>query len=134
MALDPGLRRDDGEGLDYGLGHQVAFLQPATHAPLPRMSTTSPDNTRWTGAKAAAFLKALASHGKVAAAARSVGMSRQAAYRLRARAPKFAEMWDWAMREARAKRAAEREAARKVHPLLARGPVRPPGDTSRRKG
>ena len=82
-----------------------------------------PDNTRWTGPKAAQFLKALSRTGKVAPAAREVGMSRQAAYRLRERAPKFAQMWDWAMREAVRRQAEAREAKRRarVHPLLARG-------------
>lgn len=42
-----------------------------------------------------AFLSALAVHGSVAAAARSVGMSRNSAYRLRARlGPGFGELWD----------------------------------------
>lgn len=89
----------------------------------PPPAPATPDNTRWTGPKAAAFLKALASHGEVARAAREVGMSRQAAYRLRARAPKFASMWDWAMREAADRRAKARAARRSVHPLLARGPA-----------
>ena len=40
---------------------------------------------RWTTPKALAFLEALAKTGKVAAAARAVGMSRQAGYRLRDR-------------------------------------------------
>ena len=40
---------------------------------------------RWTVPKVAAFLRALSESGSVAEAARSVGMSRQAAYRLRAR-------------------------------------------------
>jgi len=40
---------------------------------------------RWTVPKAMAFLEALARCGEVAEAARAVGMSRQAAYRLRAR-------------------------------------------------
>ncbi len=88
---------------------------------MPPPAPSSPDNTRWNGPKAAAFLKALAHYGKVAKAAREVGMSRQAAYRLRARAPKFAEMWDWAMREAADRRAKARAARRSVHPLLARG-------------
>jgi len=94
---------------------------PPPHHPHP----ATPDHTRWTGAKAAAFLKALATHGKIAAAARKVGMSRQAAYRLRARAPKFAEMWDWAMREAKVRRVEARVLAaerRAIHPLLARAP------------
>ncbi|MFB0614190.1 hypothetical protein [Aurantiacibacter poecillastricola] len=96
----------------------------STATPTPPIEVAT-DTTRWTGPKAAAFLKALARHGKVAKAAREVGMSRQAAYRLRARAPKFAEMWDWAMREAEARRVEAHAAGRRgpVHPLLARGPV-----------
>ena len=80
----------------------------------------TPDRSRWTGEKATAFLKALASSGKVAPAARSVGMSREAAYRLRARAPKFAEFWEIAMADAARARAAARRARKQVHPLLAR--------------
>ena len=42
-----------------------------------------------------AFLKALVATLSVAAAARSVGMSRQSAYRLRARlGPEFGRVWD----------------------------------------
>ncbi len=40
---------------------------------------------RWTLPKAMAFLRALAESGSVTEAARAVGMSRQAAYRLKAR-------------------------------------------------
>ncbi|ABC64043.1 hypothetical protein [Erythrobacter litoralis] len=94
----------------------------------PAPNTPSPDRTRWTGEKAARFLKLLAEHGQVARAARSVGMSRQAAYRLRARAPKFAEYWELAMQDARldkwTRRAQARGVRKPVHPLLARGPGR----------
>lgn len=93
-----------------------------------------PDNTRWTGEKAAAFLKALARTGKVAPAARAVGMSRQAAYRLRARAPQFAALWLTAMAAAREQRTAARSRRKPVHPLLAREVTLPlgEGDTSAR--
>jgi len=84
---------------------------------------TAPDNTHWTGDKAKAFLRALARYGKVAPAARAVGMSRQAAYRLRGRAPQFAQMWELAMEQARRQRASARH-GRRVHPLLAKGPGR----------
>ena len=88
-------------------------------------TTPHPDNTRWTGAKAETFLKLLARHGKVARAARSVGMSRQAAYRLRARAPKFAEYWNLAMEQAALirweRQARTRKRPKAVHPLLAKG-------------
>ena len=87
------------------------------------MENQTPDNTRWTGDKAADFLKALARCGKVAPAARGVGMSRQAAYRLRARAPKFAEFWEIAMADAARARGAARRARKQVHPLLAKGPL-----------
>ncbi|NVD45827.1 hypothetical protein [Qipengyuania atrilutea] len=89
-----------------------------------------PDNTRWTGAKAAAFLKLLARSGKVAASARAVGMSRQAAYRLRDRAPQFAALWKRAMAEAEAQRASARRTRKAVHPLLARTPQPPESDAS----
>ncbi|WP_395328138.1 helix-turn-helix domain-containing protein [Novosphingobium sp. BL-8H] len=50
---------------------------------------------RWTKAKALAFLRALGLGRSVAAAAREVGMSRQSAYRLRARLGEgFAAAWD----------------------------------------
>ena len=48
---------------------------------------------RWTQPKALAFIEALARHGKVATAARAVGMTRQSAYRLRDRVPQVAEVW-----------------------------------------
>ena len=60
------------------------------------------------------FILMLARTGKVAAAARSVGMSRESAYRRRARpdgAP-FARAWDRALDDARARRAAGSQFAR----------------------
>jgi hypothetical protein len=64
------------------------------------MTLTPPDSrplrpagaSRWTNRKAHAFLEALAQHGKVAAAARAVGMTRQSAYRLGRRVPVVAEL------------------------------------------
>jgi len=74
--------------------------------------------------KAAAFLGALKEVGRVAEAARMVGMSRQSAYRLRERLGEgglFAQVWDRALAQARAERAARRSRAggrgRKVTPL-----------------
>lgn len=65
---------------------------------------------RWTLRKAMAFLDLLAAGKSVAAAARSVGMSRQSAYRLRDRAGgRFTQGWDLARRAGHARRAAERE-------------------------
>ncbi len=74
----------------------------------------------WTTERALGFLKALARCGKVAQAARSVGMSRQSAYRLRARLEKtpqgaqFAQLWDRAVTGARAARQADKRHRSKV--------------------
>jgi hypothetical protein len=63
-----------------------------THPPLPPRSNTE---YRWSRPKIIAFLKALPATLSVTEAARSVGMSRQSAYRLRARlGPGFGEVWD----------------------------------------
>lgn len=97
----------------------AGMTQPSS-LPAPSDPTATPDNTRWTGEKAVGFLEALAVHGQVAKAARCVGMSRQAAYRLRARAPRFARMWDMAQREAKERRADAQRQPRPVHPLLTR--------------
>jgi hypothetical protein len=51
--------------------------------PAPSRAPRCNADYRWTMPKALAFLEALAKTGKVAAAARAVGMSRQAGYRLR---------------------------------------------------
>ena len=111
-------------------------MPPSDRAPASHQSrlasehspATGPDNTRWTGDKASAFLRLLAQSGKVAPSARAVGMSRQAAYRLRARAPRFAEFWDRAMKVAQARSAAAKANMRaSVHPLLA--PATPCDDT-----
>ncbi len=60
--------------------------RPATHSPSrPRSQRRCNADYRWTMPKVTAFLKALAQCGSLASAARAVGMSRQAAYRLRAR-------------------------------------------------
>ena len=71
--------------------------------PSPRRPRPNPEY-RWTGAKAAAFLEALGRHGKVAAAAREVGMSRQSAYRLKRRFARLAELWPAAQAAGRARR------------------------------
>ena len=107
-----------------------------THTSTP---PSAPDLTRWTGERASAFIKLLARTGKVAVTARAVGMSRQSAYRLRARSPLFAEYWDVAMEQAAAIAASSRRPRgqrKPVHPLLAKEPraARAEGDTSRQKG
>ena len=101
-------------------------------SPPPADRPLLPDNTRWTGAKAATFLKLLARSGKVAASARAVGMSRQAAYRLRGRAPQFAALWERAMAEAEAQQASARRERKAVHPLLARTLLPPQSDAPAR--
>ena len=76
------------------------------------MTHSSPDSSpphpraeyRRTNRKAHPFLDALAQHGKVATAARAVGMTRQSAYRLRQRIPVVAEGWARAQAIGRARR------------------------------
>jgi hypothetical protein len=64
-----------------------------TH-PAPPARTPRPlAEYRWTNRKAHAFLDALACHGKVAPAARAVGMTRQSAYKLKDRVPVVGEGW-----------------------------------------
>lgn len=85
------------------------MTHPARSARVPRSAA----EYRWTDNKALAFLHALAQHGKVAAAARAVGMTGQSAYRLRQRVPAMAEAWVRAQAIGRARRLA---GPRKVSP------------------
>ena len=97
---------------------KTIFLQAPTCALHCRMRTPSPDKSslpdpsyHWTTLKAQVFLGALADLGRIAEAARAVGMSRQSAYRLRERLGEgtlFARAWDGALAEGRAKRRARR--------------------------
>ena len=75
----------------------------------------------WLPWKQAAFVGYLAQTLSVAKAARLVGMSRESAYRLRARAgaQEFAAAWDQALGRGLADMAAVTRAARKVTPGLA---------------
>ena len=61
--------------------------------------SASPRHSQWTRAKMVAFLRELAATQSVAAAARAVGMSRTAAYKLRNRlhGEPFALGWDVAL-------------------------------------
>jgi hypothetical protein len=68
---------------------------------------------RWTNRKAHAFLDELSLHGKVAVAARAVGMTRQSAYRLRDRVPVVAEGWARAQAIGRARRRGQVNASRR---------------------
>lgn len=54
----------------------------------------------WTGERRRAFLDTLAKVGNVRDACRQIGLSNQAAYRLRARDPGFAADWDAALKRA----------------------------------
>ena len=58
---------------------------PAVSPPPARKPRRANADYRWTVPKVTAFLEALALSGQVAEAARSVGLGRQSAYRLRAR-------------------------------------------------
>jgi hypothetical protein len=75
---------------------------------------------QWTTLKAEVFLAALVRLGRVDAAAATVGMSRQSAYRLRQRlggGSVFARAWDGALVEARAARpAGQRKKATRLAP------------------
>ena len=83
---------------------------------------------RWTVPKVAAFLRALSESGSVAEAARSVGMSRQAAYRLRARldGEKFQAAFEDARRRGLAAKAKVR-ADRKTKDPRPKSPWEGPG-------
>ena len=83
---------------------------PSATSPCRRARQCNADY-RWTVPKVQAFLPALEQCGRVAEAARAVGMSRQAAYALRARldGPAFREAFEGARRTGlRARAAASR--------------------------
>jgi hypothetical protein len=63
--------------------------------PAPALSETAPAvrHDGWTPARKALFLDHLANHGDVRAACRAVGLSREAAYRLRRRDAVFGRAW-----------------------------------------
>jgi hypothetical protein len=93
-----------------------------TQAPPDARTPRPSAEYRWNPNKAHAFVDALACHGKVAAAARSVGMTRQSAYRLRERVPQVADVGAWAQAIGRARRRGE---------LPKATPSPPQSDTSR---
>ena len=116
--------------------HDDAPAEPPARAPRRRNA-----DYRWTVPKVTAFLEALARSGQVGAAARSVGMGRQSAYKMRARldGTRFAAAFEGARKKglrARAEASAARVASRWDGPLVlahfrARqgGTARPQGDT-----
>lgn len=71
---------------------RACHIRVPAFAPVP----VRPRKDGWTPARQAAFLGALAETGSVEAAARCVGLSRESAYRLRAKpgAGSFAAAWD----------------------------------------
>ena len=74
----------------FAVGEAEPLSEASANLPAPAALPAAPatpatDPARWTREKQVAFLGALASSHNVSAAARSVGMSRQSAYRLRAR-------------------------------------------------
>jgi len=78
---------------------------------MPDQSAPATPAYHWTTDKALAFLGALAELGQVSEAARAVGMTRQSAYRLRARlgdAGPFARAWDQARARGRERLGARR--------------------------
>ena len=93
----------------------MTHIAPDARTPRPHAEY------RWTNRKAHAFLDALARHGKVAAAARAVGMTRQSAYRLKHRVPVIAEGWERAQALGQERRKSRRRGKATVSP--------PQGDT-----
>lgn len=61
--------------------------------PLPPAPAPVPVTHGWTAERKALFLDRLAAHGNARAACRGVGLSAEAAYRLRRRDPLFARAW-----------------------------------------
>ena len=86
--------------------HDLPIFRPAVDVaallsslPLPPTLTSHPPRGReWDAARRVSFLQMLSATGSVAAAARSVGMSRSGAYRLRGRmtGSAFVRAWDMA--------------------------------------
>ena len=88
--------------------------------PRPSKSSLPDPSYHWTTVKARVFLRALEDLGRVSEAAAAVGMSRNSAYRLRARLGEdslFARAWALAEQSGRAGRKARRAPARKVTPV-----------------
>ena len=88
--------------------HSAPSSNPTDEPRAPTLAVVEPGDPpserrdRWTPARQVAFLRELAASHNVAGAARSVGMSRQSAYRLRARLKNepFGMAWDAAFQNA----------------------------------
>ena len=113
------------------------------HETIPPPARHKPRRTnadyRWTVPKVQAFLAALAQSGRVADAARAVGMSRQAAYKLRARldGPRFRAAFEGARKtgiRARAEASRARLRSRWDGPGLAALDYLRQGDTRAAQG
>ena len=103
---------------------------PSTAAPRAAKPRRSTPDYRWTQPKVLAFLEALAKCGKVAEAARAVGMSGTSAYRLRARmaSARFDAAFEGARRSGiRARAEASRARQREVAAAASRSPWNGPG-------
>jgi len=108
-------------------------------APPARKPRRGNADYRWTVPKVTAFLEALALCGQVAEAARSVGMGRQSAYKLRARlaGTRFAAAFEGARKKglrARAGASAARVASRWDGPLIGAHLSALQGDARTRQG
>lgn len=96
------------------------MTEPST--PPHRRYLRTHDEYRWTGPKIAAFLRALVATVSVTRAAHSVGMSRQSAYRLRARhGGELARLWDEGLAMGRERRWQRFAAAREARLSRRRG-------------
>lgn len=69
--------------------------------PCPHSAIHPLHPRRWTPLRVGVFLATLEASGSVGAAVRAAGMSRQSAYRLRARHPDIAKAWALAERAGR---------------------------------
>lgn len=102
-------------------GIDPAAAPAPSPAARPRQCTA---DYRWTQPKVVAFLEALAQCGRVAEAARVVGMSRTSAYRLRARmaSTRFEAAFEGARRSGIRARAAASQARMAIPPSRWDGP------------
>ena len=87
---------------DHDPSDQDAF-RAASGGMSPPGARRAPRRHEWTRARIDAFLRELAATGSVSRAARSVGLSRQSAYKLRRRlaGEPFAAAWDEAVADSR---------------------------------